>query len=46
MAFMIRVAFMIATMLFVLVRVSLTQDVNLYISNTVQYAFVIDHRVQ
>ncbi len=31
---------------FLLVRVSLTQDVNLYISNTVQYAFVNDHRVQ
>ncbi len=37
-----RVAFMTATMFFVLVRVSLNQD----ISNTVQYAFVIDNRVQ
>ncbi len=37
---------MIATMFFVLIRVSLTQDVNLYISYTVQYAFVNVHRVQ
>ncbi len=38
-------AFMIATILFVLVRVSLTHDELLYILNTVQYAFVNDHKV-
>ncbi len=37
---------MIATVFFVLVRVSLTQDVNLCISYSVQYTFVNDHRVQ
>ncbi len=37
---------MIATMFFVLVRVSLTHYVNFYILNIVQYTFVNDHNFE